>query len=136
MDTNLLAALIGVFAGALGYWFATFCMQPILRYRDIRNNILMDFIYFAQVINAEGLNDEMKKLHRERVLSNRKTSAQLTAAIQDLPKWYLKFLKWKKYNPNEAANHLIGYSNTTEYEMSHKLEAAIRKRLGLPYEEI
>lgn len=136
MDTNLLAALIGVFAGAFGYWFAIFCMQPILRYRDIKNNILMDFIYFAQVINAEGLNDEMKKLYSERVLANRKKSAQLTASIQDLPKCYLKFLKWKKYYPNEAAEHLIGYSNTTDYEMSHKIETAIRKKLGLPYEEI
>jgi hypothetical protein len=45
----------------------------------------MDFIYYAQVVNADGLNDEMKTLYRERVLANRKSSAQLTVAILDLP---------------------------------------------------
>jgi hypothetical protein len=134
MDIGLLSALIGLVAGAFGYWFTTFNMQPILRFRDLRNQILMDFIYYAQVINAEGLNEEMQSLHRERILSNRRASSQLTAAIQDLPKWYLFYLKHKDYRPEEAARHLIGYSNTTEYEQSHKVEAAIRKQLKLPEE--
>lgn len=85
MDVSLWAALIGIMAGGIGYWFSTFVMQPILRFRNIRNRVLRDFIYYAQVINADGLNDDMKKLYRERVLSNRKTSADLTAAILDLP---------------------------------------------------
>jgi len=134
MDIGLLSALIGLVAGAFGYWFTTFNMQPILRFRDIRNQVLMDFIYYAQVINAEGLNEEMQSLHRERILANRRTSSQLTAAIQDLPKWYLVYLKHKGYRPDEAARHLIGYSNTTEYEQAHKVGAAIRRQLGLPKE--
>jgi hypothetical protein len=60
MDVGLLAALIGIAAGAFGYWFTTFWMQPILRYRDLRNQVLMDFIYYAQVINADGLNEEIE----------------------------------------------------------------------------
>ncbi len=134
MDIGLLSALIGLVAGAFGYWFTTFNMQPILRFRNLRNQILMDFIYYAQVINAEGLNEEMQSLHRERILANRRASSQLTAAIQDLPKWYLIYLTRKGYCPEEAAHHLIGYSNTTEYEQSHKVEAAIRRQLGLPKE--
>lgn len=134
MDIGLISALIGLVAGAFGYWFTTFNMQPILRFRDLRNQILMDFIYYAQVINAEGLNEEMQSLHRERILANRRASSQLTAAIQDLPKWYLAYLKFKGYRPEEAARHLIGYSNTTEYEQSHKVEDAIRRQLGLPEE--
>jgi hypothetical protein len=134
MDIGLLSALIGLIAGAFGYWFTTFNMQPILRFRDLRNQVLMDFIYYAQVINAEGLNEEMQALYRERKLANRRTSSQLTAAIQDLPIWYLICLKHKGYRPEEAARHLIGYSNTTEYEQAHKVEAAIRRQLGLPKE--
>ena len=134
MDISLLSLIIGLAAGVFGYWFTTFNMQPILRFRDIRNQVLMDFIYFAQVINAEKLNEEMKSLHRERIFSNRRTSSQLTAAIQDLPKWYLVYLKFKGYRPEEAARHLIGYSNTTEYAQAYKVEAAIRKKLGLPEE--
>ena len=134
MDIGLLSALIGIVAGAFGYWFATFNMQPILRYRNLRNQVLTDFIYYAQVINAKGLNDEMQSLHRERILANRRTSSQLTAAIQDLPKLYLFYLNSKGYRPEVAAQHLIGYSNTTEYEQAHKVEGAIRRKLGLPKE--
>ena len=134
MDVNLLAALIGIVAGAFGYWFTTFSMQPILRYRNLRNKVLTDFIYYAQVVNAEKLNDEMKALYRERVLANRQTSAQLTAAVLELPWWYSCYLKFRKRSPAEAAKHLIGYSNTTEYDQAHKVQAAIRKQLGLPPE--
>ncbi len=134
MDVGLLAALIGIAAGAFGYWFTTFGMQPILRYRDLRNQVLMDFIYYAQVINADDLNEEMKTLHRERRLANRRTSAELSAAILDLPRWYLWHLNCKGLAPSEAAKHLIGYSNTTDYEKAHKVEGAIRRKLGLPPE--
>jgi hypothetical protein len=134
VDVNLEAALIGVLAGALGYWFATFHIQPILRFHDVRNQVLMDFIYYGQVVNAENLNDEMKALYRERVLANRKTSAQLSAAAQSLPCWYCCYLKLKRWAPEEAASHLIGFSNTTEYELAAQKQTLIRKKLGLPSE--
>lgn len=132
MDSKLWAMLIGLVAGAFGYWFTTFHMQPILRFRNLRNQVLMDFIYYAQVINEEKLNEDMKKLFRERVLANRRSSAQLSAAIQDLPWWYLHYLKHRGIEPKKAATHLIGYSNTTDYEDAHKVEDAIRRKLGLP----
>ncbi len=94
----------------------------------------MDFIYFAQVVNADTLNEEMGALFQKRVLANRKTSAQLTAAVLDLPCWYSCYLKYKNLNPQKAAKHLIGFSNTTDYGQSHKLEVTIRRRLGLPLE--
>lgn len=134
MDVKILAVLIGVFSGALGYWFSTFHMQPILRFRELRNQVLIDFIYFAQVINADGLNDEMKKLYRERILANRKLSSELVAAIQELPFWYLFSLRFKRLNPVKAAKHLIGFSNTEDYEKAQQIEAAVRKDLGLPPE--
>lgn len=131
MDCEFWAALVGIVAGAIGYWFTTFSMQPILRFRDIRNQVLMDFIYYAQVVNADGLNDEMQALFRERCLANRKTSALLSAAILDLPQWYLRYLECKGITPEVAAKHLIGYSNTTDYEQARKVEDAIRRKLGL-----
>lgn len=135
MDSGLWAALIGIVAGAMGYWFATFSVQPILRFREVRNNVLMNFTYYAQVVNADGLNDAMQVLFRERVLANRKSSAQLHAAINDLPKWYSWLLRWNGLDPSKAAGHLIGYSNTRDWEDAHKLENAIRGCLGLPEEE-
>ena len=132
MDVNLWAALIGIMAGVTGYWFTTFSVQPILRFRDLKNKTLMEFIYYAQVVNADRLNEEMKNLYRERCLANRKTSALLSAAVLDLPWWYLFYLKRGKLDPGEAAKHLIGYSNTTDYGEADKKEWAIRQKLGLP----
>ena len=134
LDVTLLAAFIGVVAGAAGYWIATFWMQPILRYRSIRNRIHSDFIYYAQVVNTDGLNEDMQALYRERVLSNRKASADLSAASLELPSWYLWCLRRKKIDPAKAAQHLIGFSNTTDHDQSHKVEALIRRLLGLPPE--
>ena len=121
MDVTLWAALIGIAAGAAGYWFTTFSMQPILRYRNLTNQNLMDFIYYAQVTNPEDLSEEMKALYRERCLANRRTSAQLSAAVIDLPWWYSYYPKKKKISPMEAASHLIGYSNTNNYGDAAKI---------------
>lgn len=135
MNVTLLAAIIGVLAGAIGYWFTTFSMQPILRYRNLKHRVFADFIYYKQVINADGLNDDMQKLYRERILANRKSSSELTATIQDIPWWYLKYLKAKGHKPEDAAGHLIGFSNTSDTEKSYKIEALIRRQLGLPPEK-
>ncbi|MBL8501313.1 MAG: hypothetical protein JNL77_12140 [Nitrosomonas sp.] len=132
MDPKLWAVFIGIVSGAVGYWFTTFSIQPILRYKNIRNQVLMDFIYYAQVVNADDLNEEMKALYRERILANRKSSAQLTAAILELPWWYLQWLSLKGQAPREAARKLIGYSNTTNWGDAHDIEDFIRRKLGLP----
>lgn len=134
MDVSLIAALIGIVAGAFGYWFATFAVQPILLFKEIRSRIHSEFIYYAQAINAKGLNDEMETLHRERILANRKSSAELSAAYINLPSWYRFYLKHNSQTPQNAVRHLIGYSNTIDYDDAHKLEDAIKKALNLPRE--
>lgn len=129
---ELWTALIGVAAGAFGYWFATFSVQPILKYGSVRSKVLMDFTYYAQVVNADGLTDDMQALFRERVLENRRSSAQLQAAVEELPFWYLWFLRFGRHNPSRAANRLIGYSNERDWQRAHDIENSIRQDLGLP----
>lgn len=132
MDAGLWAAIIGIVAGTFGYWFTTFAVQPILRYRDVRSKVLRDFIYYAQVVNAEKLSDDMQQLFRERVLENRRSSAELNASLEELPAWYLYFLRIRGLKPADAASCLIGYSNTREWRDAHRVENSIRKSLGLP----
>ena len=134
MNIDLAAALIGIVAGALGYWFATFSVQPILRYREVRTRIHSEFIFYAQVINADKLNEEMQALHKERISSNRKSSADLSAAYIELPNWYRRYLKFKKIHPQEAVRQLIGFSNTTNNDNAHRIEDKIKSSLDLPRE--
>lgn len=130
MDEKLIAVLLGIVAGALGYWISTFWMKPILQYRDIRLRVFSDFIFYAQATNAEGLNDRMKKLYEDRTMANRRNSADLAAYLHDLPAWYKWWLHRRGQSPERAVSHLIGYSNTTEYEAADKRVVAIKKALG------
>lgn len=130
MDEKLLAVLIGIIAGAVGYLVATFWMQPILKYRELRMKVYADFIFYAQAVSAEGLSERLQKLYEERVIANRKSSADLAACIAELPRWYLAFLRTRGLHPDRAATHLIGYSSTTDYEQAAKVMRAIKTALG------
>jgi hypothetical protein len=135
MDTTMWAAIVGLVAGAVGYWFTTFWMKPILQYRELRSRVFADLIFYAQVVNAVGLNERMKQLFEERVVANRRASAELSACAQELPGWYLWWLLRKGQSPKDASRHLIGFSNTHEYDAAHKRVTAIRRALGFKAEE-
>ena len=130
MDDKLVAVLLGTVAGAAGYWISTFWMKPILQYRELRTKVFSDFIFYAQVINADGLNDRMKKLYEDRTLANRRHSADLAACLSELPEWYKWWLGRKGQSPESAVTNLIGYSNTTDYDAADKRVRAIKKALG------
>ena len=129
MDDKLISVLVGVVAGAVGYWVTTFWMKPILRYRELRTQVLSDLIYFAQVINAEGLNERMQKLYEERIEANRRSSADLTACLLELPRWYKAVLRCRGCNPAGAAQDLMGFSNTTDYDAAAKRVERIKAAL-------
>lgn len=116
MNIELVIALFGVAFGAVGFWVTTFWMQPILRYHAVRNKILSDLVFFAQVTNTQGLNGQMQVLYEKRVVSNRRSSADLTVCLLELPFWYQLWLGIKGCDPEEAAKNLIGLSNTNEFE--------------------
>lgn len=130
MDEKLLTVLLGIVAGGVGYWITTFWMKPILQYRELRLKVFADFIFYAQVVNAEGLNDRMKDLYEDRIVSNRRNSADLAACLIELPGWYRWWLHRKGHAPERAASYLIGYSNTTEYQAAAKVMRAIKMSLG------
>ena len=130
MDEKLLAVLIGVVAGAAGYWINTFWMKPILQFKELRGKVFADSIYYAQVVSAEGLNERMQKLYEDRVFANRRSSADLAACIVDLPSWYKWWLRRRGFAPQRAASHLIGYSNTSDYDQAAKVMRVIKKSLG------
>lgn len=135
MDEKLLAVLVGIVAGAVGYWVSTFWMKPILQYRDLRIRVFSDFIFYAQVVNADGLNERMKKLYEDRTFANRRNSADLAANLNDLPRWYKWWLNRMGQSPESAVTNLIGYSNTTDYDAANKRVKAIKVALGFRPEE-
>ena len=136
MDDKLLAVLIGVITGAAGYWFTTFWMKPILQYRELRSKVLIDLVFYAQVINADGPNERMKALYEERIVSNRRLSAELTACFLELPFWYKWWLRASGHMPERAATDLIYLANTTDYEAAIKRVERIKVALGIKVEVV
>jgi len=136
MDEKLLAVLIGVLSGAIGYWVTTFWMRPILQYRDLRSKVLVDLIFYAQVVNADNLNGRMQELYNERTESNRRSAAELVACLLELPFWYKWWLRLVRQTPSSAATNLIGLSNTNEYEPAEQRVLVIKKALGIRTEAI
>jgi hypothetical protein len=106
-------------------------MKPILRYRELRSMVLSNIIYFAQVISADGLNERMQKLHEDRIEANRRSSAELTARLLELPRWYKALLRCRGHDPEAAAQDLIGLSNTTDYDAAAKRVKRIKIALGI-----
>ena len=90
-----------------------------------------DFIFYAQVVNADGMSDRLQELYKDRITSNRRNSADFAACLFELPTWYKWWLQRKGQSPEQAVTHLIGYSNTTEYEAAEKSMKAINRALGL-----
>lgn len=136
MDEKLIAVLVGIASGTIGYWFTTFWMKPVLQYRELRSKVLIDLIFYAQVVNTEGLNERMQKLYDERIESNRRRSAELTACLLELPYWYKLWLRIRGCAPEKAAQELIGFSNTTEYEAAAKRVERIKTALCIKTEAI
>ncbi len=106
MNEKLLTALIAITTGALGYLFTTFWMRPVIRYGELQSKVLADLIFYAQVVNADGLNERMQKLYEQRVEANRKLSAELTTCYLELPAWYKWWLRRKGHLPERAATDL------------------------------
>jgi len=127
-------AVIGIAAGAIGFLLATFWFQPILRYRELKAQILSDLIFYANVVKADDLNDEMKKRAWARVEANRRHSADLAAASQYLPRPYLWLLSKRGEQPDMASVEMMGFSNTSDWDAGAEREKRIRKFLKFPPE--
>lgn len=132
MSDEVIALIVGLLSGAVGYLLVTFWFQPILRFRDVRSQIASDLIFFANVINADGLNDAMKERLQQRVEADRRHSADLAAICNELPPLYRKYLRMRGIEPDRAFPDLMGLSNTRDWDAASKRVERIRRFLGIP----
>jgi hypothetical protein len=105
--------LFSVLAGAASYLVVNFWMNPLLRYLEIKHQVTSDLVYYANVIDATGLNNEMQERRLERQRNNRRHAAEIRAAYYRLPSWYCAHLKRVGEDPIAASQDLIGLSNSS-----------------------
>jgi hypothetical protein len=128
---EFLVVVISIASGGLGYLFATFWIRPILRYLNVKHQVLSDLIFYASAINADGMNENIRTRMLNRIEANKRCSADLTACYIDLPFWYIWFLKKHKESPEAVATQLMGLSNTSDYESAHKQIDKIKEHLRI-----
>lgn len=131
MDNFLFTILSSVISGAAGYVISKFWLQPVLQYRKIKMQIISDLIFYANAINPSGFNDEMKRRVLDRMIANRRHSANLTACYYSLPQKYRMYLLKKEEYPDKASSEFILLSNTTEYHEARQAIDRIQVLLGI-----
>ena len=128
---EFIVVFLGIAAGAAGFLISNFWFQPVLWYRAIRNQVISDLVFYANAINAKGLNDAMKARLEDRIIANRRHSADLVANHVDLPGLYRWYLLRRGERPDGAAVELMGLSNTTEYEEANRRIKKIQEYLRI-----
>ncbi|MDP3745029.1 MAG: hypothetical protein Q8Q76_11935 [Methylotenera sp.] len=61
LQVALVSALAAFALGAIGYWVASFWIQPILFYRQVRFEVFSSFIFYADAVIAEGMNNRTQE---------------------------------------------------------------------------
>lgn len=117
---DFLVLFSSISAGAIGYLTAIFWFQPILKYREIKGQIISDLLFYDNAISSKGLNEDMVQRVLDRSVSNRERAADLTTSYINFPCLYKKWLLfWKEY-PDKATFELIGLSNTEDFDEARR----------------
>jgi hypothetical protein len=129
-----LETLLNILAGAAGYLVINFWIRPIKRYYDLKHDLVVDLIFYANAVNPEGMGVVIKEQHERRVLALRKHSAAFLACYQYLPRWFKYILSKRGEEPCNASPELMGLSNTRDFDATAKRVEKIRKylRIDLP----
>lgn len=107
-------------------------MNPILKHLEIKRQITSDLVFYANVIETEGLNDEMQKRRNDRQENNRKHAADLKANYYRLPYLYRRYLKRVSEDPVAASDMLIGLSNSNKVVLGENYIPNLMKHLRIP----
>jgi hypothetical protein len=131
MWSTLFASLVGIITGSAAFFISTYWMQPILKYREIRQQVLSDLVYFANAISSETTGDAWQPRVIERMNANRKSAANLEACLFLIPAWYLRWIKSSGQDPHTAVSQLIGLSNDQDFSSSDRRIGIIKSNLGI-----
>lgn len=128
---KFLIFIFSIICGAIGFLVSRFWFQPILRYIEIKGEIISNLIFYDNVIRAEGLSDEMKQRMNDRMVANRRHSADLAACYYRLPRLYRWYLMKKKERPDLASGEMMSLSNTMDLDSAHKRTDKIQELLRI-----
>jgi hypothetical protein len=121
--TSLLEKLVDVAFDGVGH--------PVRRYREVKDRIAHDLVFYANVIVPNGESPAAAAMFQARQRANRGRAAELEVAAMKLPVWYRKWLHRREEEPFEAARNLRGLADATNRERADRHIASIERYLKL-----
>ena len=106
-------------------------VQSIGRYREVKDRIARDLIFYDNAIMANDDAIVVPEMRQARQRANRESAADLEVTAKNLPGWYSRWLESRGEKPLEASKNLMGLSNATSREHADKYVANIKRLLRL-----
>ncbi len=132
MNVMYASIAAGFLLGSGGYILFHFWLRPILKYRSIKHRVVKDITAYLNSIHAEVEGVFLSNTAIEKVTSMRRHATALTDCYQGaLPEWYRLLLNSRGESPVDAAKHLLGLSNTRDYEHAKNRISKIKHTLKI-----
>jgi hypothetical protein len=110
--SNLIGAVVGFLAGALGYVIIKHWVLPIVGYKTLKRRIGQDMNRYVAAAAAHPAGRDQKKAVG-RSLRNR-ARALAESFHHELPQWYRIMLQSRGEKPVDASQVLTRMANTTD----------------------
>ncbi len=132
MNTMYLSVAGCFLLGSCGYVLFHFWLRPILQYRSIKHQVILDIAAYLNSISDEIEGVFISSSTSEKITTMRRHAAALTECYRGaLPEWYRMLLSSRGESPEDAAKHLFGLSNTRNYEHAKNRVGKIRHTLKI-----
>jgi hypothetical protein len=117
MEPIYIVAMISFAFGAFGYIITQFWLRPILRYRQLKQQVASDLTGYAIAETVDGADKKADRQAKDWLAAIRRHSDELSSSYSyDLPPWYRLVLQRRGESPVEASKHLMKLSNTRNPE--------------------
>ncbi len=130
---------MGFIVGALGFISSRFYFLPILKYKELKFQINSDLIFYKNAITHkflkfdEDLDTRLKQKVLDRMVADRRHSADLRSCCYEVPLFYL--VLWGEH-PKKASKKFMILSNTNDPFEADKLIDEIRNHLKIKLKAI
>jgi hypothetical protein len=120
LTSIILSTFLPVLFGVLGYFLTSFWISPVIEFRKLKERVVSDFIFYADVLNSSG-EEHLKRSKSSEAL--RRHAADLRAINNTLVGWsvFRKLMRLPKSELiDDTSSHLVGMSHAVYSKMNNE----------------
>jgi hypothetical protein len=116
-SNSLITLIVGLLAGAIGWWITNFFLRPVQRIEELRQRAHEELIFYANI--GKGSPDVDRDTAR---LALRRVAAGLMASAESASRVIRWWIGRQGWNLPEAGKHLLATANTLDQEVQPNLK--------------